>query len=501
MRLDDPTEGLLLPYRFIDVAEESGLITEVDRAVLAEAVRIVAHHPRLQDPAVRVAVNLSSRTLAQPDLAEHLAGLLAEHGVSGSRLLLEVTETGLLADDPGLHRVLRDLTDLGAQLAIDDFGTGYSALAYLTRFRMHKLKIDRAFVRELDDPEGVAAATVRAIIQLAHAHGMRGDRRGRRDRAAGRAAGRDGLRQRPGVAVRASRRRLGLTRAAGGSTDLPDEAGRHAGSQGGPSGSHRPDPVTGRRPPAHDVGVGEAAMDVSGAQVEGAAGRVLRLADVVRLGEAQAAVRRAGWTDLLQVTAEQAAALVGAAGSVVTSVLDDGAQRRARRLRARGGDGRGAAAGAGRGDRRARGGEHRTTAAGAPTARWRCRCSATTPRWRCCWCCPRRVAASTSSTSSWCSRSAGSPPTGCRWARARPTRRCCGPRCSGSLDEGVMITRGPEQRVTMVSPLLAATLAVSPDQMDGRPVSLRGWSWLDEDGSLRPAEEMPTWQAYRTGSR
>ena len=172
VRLDDPTEGLLLPYRFIDVAEESGLITEVDRAVLAEAVRIVARHPRLADPAVRVAVNLSSRTLAQPDLAEHLAGLLAHHGVSGSRLLLEVTETGLLADDPGLHRVLRDLTDLGAQLAIDDFGTGYSALAYLTRFRMHKLKIDRAFVRELDDPQGVAAATVRAIIQLAHAHGM-----------------------------------------------------------------------------------------------------------------------------------------------------------------------------------------------------------------------------------------------------------------------------------------------------------------------------------------
>ncbi len=172
VRLDDPTEGLLLPYRFIDVAEESGLITEVDRAVLAEAVRIVAEHPRLRDPAVRVAVNLSSRTLAQPDLAEHLAGLLADHGVSGSRLLLEVTETGLLADDDDLHRVLRDLTGLGAQLAIDDFGTGYSALAYLTRFRMHKLKIDRAFVRELDDPRGVAAATVRAIIQLAHAHGM-----------------------------------------------------------------------------------------------------------------------------------------------------------------------------------------------------------------------------------------------------------------------------------------------------------------------------------------
>ncbi len=173
VRLDDPDEGLLLPARFIDVAEESGLITEVDRAVLAEAVRVVAGHPLAADPAMRVAVNLSSRTLAQPDLAAHLRGLLAEHGVSGSRLVLEVTETGLLADEPGLHRTLRELTDLGAHLAIDDFGTGYSALAYLTRFRMHELKVDRAFVRELDDPAGVAAATVRAIVQLAHAHGMR----------------------------------------------------------------------------------------------------------------------------------------------------------------------------------------------------------------------------------------------------------------------------------------------------------------------------------------
>ncbi len=173
VRLDDPVEGLLLPARFIDVAEESGLITEIDRFVLAEAVRIGAGHPQTAGTSVRVAVNLSSRTLAQPDLVDHVRRLLGEHGVSGSRLLLEMTETGLLADEPALHRTLRGLTDLGAHLAIDDFGTGYSALAYLTRFEMHELKIDRAFVVALDDGSGVAAATVRAIIQLAHAHGMR----------------------------------------------------------------------------------------------------------------------------------------------------------------------------------------------------------------------------------------------------------------------------------------------------------------------------------------
>lgn len=174
VRLEDPVEGLLAPARFIDVAEESGLIAEVDRFVLAEALRVAAEHPLARhDPSVRIAVNLSSRTLAQGDLAGYLRSLLQASGVPGSRLLLEVTESGLLADDPALHRLLGELTALGAHLAIDDFGTGYSALAYLTRFRMHKLKIDRAFVADLDQRGGVAEATIRAIIQLAHAHGMK----------------------------------------------------------------------------------------------------------------------------------------------------------------------------------------------------------------------------------------------------------------------------------------------------------------------------------------
>ncbi len=239
-------------------------------------------------------------------------------------------------------------------------------------------------------------------------------------------------------------------------------------------------------------------MDVSGAQGEGAAGRVLRLADVVRLGEAQAAVRRAGWTDLLQVTAEQAAALVGAAGSVVTTVLDDGAGV--------------VRAAAGRGvvddtDRvRARDVEavvHEAVSTGRPLL----------------------AADSTIAVPLLGDHASVAvllvlPPMGggfdeldlelvqqvCRVTAHRlqvgqgaADAEVLRAALLGSLDEGVMISRGPEQRVTMVSPLLAATLAVSPDEMDGRPVSLRGWSWLDVDGSLRPAEDMPTWQAYRTG--
>ena len=239
-------------------------------------------------------------------------------------------------------------------------------------------------------------------------------------------------------------------------------------------------------------------MDVSGAQREGAAGRVLRLADVVRLGEAQAAVRRAGWTDLLQVTAEQAASLVGAAGTVVTSVLDDGG----RVVRAAAGRGVVAAADRLR-PRDVESAVHEVVSTGRPL-----------------------LAADGTVVVPLLGDHASVavllvlPPVGGGFdaldlelvqqvCRVTAHRLQVGQTAAdaevlreallGSLDEGVMITRGPEQRVTMVSPLLAATLAVSPEEMDGRPVSLRGWSWLDEDGSLRPAEDMPTWQAYRTG--
>ena len=169
VRLVESDGTLVLPGDFIQVAEDTGLVVDVDRFVLVECLELLSSHDVLgADPSLRVSVNLSGRTLQQSGLAEAVAAGLAQHGVEGSRLTLEITERSLLEDNPQVLATMRRLRDLGASLAIDDFGTGYSALAYLRTFELQQLKIDRSFVAGLGD--GVATATVQAIIDLAHAH-------------------------------------------------------------------------------------------------------------------------------------------------------------------------------------------------------------------------------------------------------------------------------------------------------------------------------------------
>ncbi len=170
-RLVDEDGSLVMPGTFIQVAEDTGLVTEVDRFVLAESLRLlnVLEH-LVADPRMRLSVNLSGRTLQQQGLADTVARGLAEHGVPGSRLTLEITESSLLEDNPQVRTTMRSLRELGASLAMDDFGTGYSSLAYLRSFDLQQMKIDRSFVAGLG--EGVATATVQAIIDLAHAHGL-----------------------------------------------------------------------------------------------------------------------------------------------------------------------------------------------------------------------------------------------------------------------------------------------------------------------------------------
>lgn len=170
VRLRDRTGRLLYPDHFIRVAEETGLITEIDRLVTLQAIGLIAVDHRFADPDIRVSINVSGRSLAYPGLADHIERVLAAHGSAGRRLILEVTEHSLLEDNPNVRQTMEALAALGVDLAVDDFGTGYSALAYLRRFRMQHLKVDRSFVAEL--PESSAASTARAIIQVGHAHGM-----------------------------------------------------------------------------------------------------------------------------------------------------------------------------------------------------------------------------------------------------------------------------------------------------------------------------------------
>ncbi len=170
LRWRDPELGEVSPARFIPVAEESGFIVAIGDWVLGQAVRQVAlWHQR--GYSLPIAVNVSALQFQQAQFVDRVAGVLAVSGVPPHLLELELTESILLHDaDEALHR-LNALARLGVRLSIDDFGTGYSSLAYLKRFPIGKLKIDRSFIAGLPD-DSSDAGIVRAILQVAHALGM-----------------------------------------------------------------------------------------------------------------------------------------------------------------------------------------------------------------------------------------------------------------------------------------------------------------------------------------
>lgn len=118
-------------------------------------------------PITRVAVNVSAQQFRSQDLPRVIRTTLDETGLGPEALEIELTESTLMQDPEGTAQTLRDISSLGVSISIDDFGTGYSSLAYLMRFNIDKLKIDRSFVRDIaQDPD--AAAIVSAIIALAH---------------------------------------------------------------------------------------------------------------------------------------------------------------------------------------------------------------------------------------------------------------------------------------------------------------------------------------------
>ena len=171
LRWRDPELGEVAPGRFIPVAEESGFIVPIGDWVLSQAVRQAAlWHSRGQS--LPIAINVSALQFQQAHFVDRVANVLAVAGVPAHLLELELTESILVHDaDEALHR-LHALARLGVRLSIDDFGTGYSSLAYLKRFPIGKLKIDRSFVCGLphDDSD---AGIVRAILQMARALGMK----------------------------------------------------------------------------------------------------------------------------------------------------------------------------------------------------------------------------------------------------------------------------------------------------------------------------------------
>jgi EAL domain-containing protein (putative c-di-GMP-specific phosphodiesterase class I) len=173
VRWEHPERGLLDPDEFVPLAEESGLVIPIGEQVLRVACfwakEWQERHPRT--PPLVMSVNLSARQLSRRDLAETLEGILKESGLEGSCLTLDVTETVYVRTLAGNTATLESLRDLGARISIDDFGVGYSSLAYLKRLPADSLKIDRSFVKGLDeDVEDTAIANM--IIELAHTLGL-----------------------------------------------------------------------------------------------------------------------------------------------------------------------------------------------------------------------------------------------------------------------------------------------------------------------------------------
>ena len=168
VRWRHPERGYIPPDIFVPVAEKSGFIGELTKWVMNEACRQVRHWQDMGLARVTVAVNVSAGDLRRPDLTDMIANTLVKHSVSPQYLELEVTESMVMQDVDVVIGTLRRLRGLGIGIGIDDFGTGYSSLAYLKRFPVKRLKIDRSFVRDLGS-FGEGRVIPKVIIDLAHA--------------------------------------------------------------------------------------------------------------------------------------------------------------------------------------------------------------------------------------------------------------------------------------------------------------------------------------------
>lgn len=171
VRWRHPTQGLIMPDRFIPIAEQSGLIVPLGHWVISQACAELAAWQKREQVQARLALNLSLAQFRDLDLTNHLAFCLTQHGLRPEQLELELTETVLMQDHEAATDIMHGLRALGIGLAVDDFGTGYSSLAYLKRFPVQKLKIDKSFVLGLSTSED-SAAICRSIIALGHTLGL-----------------------------------------------------------------------------------------------------------------------------------------------------------------------------------------------------------------------------------------------------------------------------------------------------------------------------------------
>jgi len=165
LRWQHPELGMLAPDVFIPIAERSGLILPIGDWVLDQACAQLRSWHDAGHPEWTMAVNLSALQFSSPTLVDNVRDVLARHAIAPARLTLEITETTAMKDVEASLVILNELTAMGVQISIDDFGTGYSSLLYLKRMPATELKIDRAFVRDLEQ-NAEDAAIVSSIVAL-----------------------------------------------------------------------------------------------------------------------------------------------------------------------------------------------------------------------------------------------------------------------------------------------------------------------------------------------
>jgi len=166
VRWQHSSMGLISPVKFIPIAESTGLIIELDRLVMRTAMtQFVQWHKEGLNPGV-LAMNLSIKQIQRKDFIAVFKSLLIETGCKSEWVTLELTEGQIMNNPEESIKVLNQIKDIGVELAVDDFGTGYSSLAYLKKLPIDKLKIDRAFIKDLPDDDEDAGIT-RAVIALA----------------------------------------------------------------------------------------------------------------------------------------------------------------------------------------------------------------------------------------------------------------------------------------------------------------------------------------------
>jgi diguanylate cyclase (GGDEF)-like protein len=166
IRWQHPTRGLLMPGQFLPLAQDCGLMGQIDRLVLEQAVALVAAMQR-NNLQLRLSINLSVDSLADPTMAEQVHTVLQAAQVEPAWLEVEITEDSLMKDVETSTRVMEEMSRLGVCVSIDDFGTGYSSFAYLAKFPVSTLKIDRSFIKDMQ--EGAAShKIVKGMVRLGH---------------------------------------------------------------------------------------------------------------------------------------------------------------------------------------------------------------------------------------------------------------------------------------------------------------------------------------------